>query len=263
MPFPDSPKVIYKKNTIDRVICQLRFPPLLKIDSELPATFQEHIRADFPEFREREELSIKIPQEIRQGLPAEVIRHVMPAQTKNYEFSSEDHTLKINLTRTFIALTAKEYRRRSEFRQKLEGPLQALMEIYKPAYFSRVGLRYVDVIYRKELAVESLGWKELLQPHVLGLLGSDIHEDVQSLDVKYEVRLDDGSSVVRIAMGLVEPKGQDEDSFMIDMDFYSTQKMTPTSAEEKLAYFHVEASKLFRWMITDKLHNAMEPEDAE
>ncbi|MCJ7506102.1 TIGR04255 family protein, partial [Candidatus Bathyarchaeota archaeon] len=157
----------------------------------------------------------------------------------------------------------KEYRRRSEFRQKLEGPLQALIKIYNPANLSRVGLRYVNVIDRKALAVESLAWKELLQPQVLGLLGSDIHEDVQSLDVKYEIRLDDQSSMVRIVMGLLEPKGQDEDSLMIDMDFYSTQKMDYNSAKAKLDYFHIEASKLFRWMITDTLHDAMEPEDAE
>jgi len=263
MPFPDSPKVIYKKNTIDRVICQLRFPPLLKIDSEIPAAFQERIRADFPNLPEPEEPNIKIPQVIRQGFPAEVIRHVMPAQAKNYEFSSEDEKLRINLTRSFIALTSKDYRRGSEFRQKLQGPLQALIDIYKPAGFSRVGLRYINIIDRKALDVESLAWKELLQPHVLGLLGSDIHGDVQGLDVKYEVRLNDGSSVVRITMGLVELKGQDEDTFMIDLDLYSTQKMDHTSAEGKLGYFQVEASKAFRWMITDKLHNAMEPEDAE
>jgi len=263
MPFPDSPKVIYKKNTIDRVICQLRFPPLLKIDSQLPAAFQERIRADFPDLSGPEEPNIKIPPEIKQGLPAQMIKHVMPPQTNNYEFLSEDHQSKINLTRTFIALTSWKYRRRSEFGAKLEGPLQALIDIYKPADFSRVGLRYIDVIDRKALALDSLGWKELLQPHVLGLLGSDIHEDVQSLDVKYQVRLDDGSSVVRIAMGLVEPKGQDQESFMIDMDFYSTQKMDLTSAQRKLDYFHIEASKAFRWMITDKLSNAMEPEDPE
>ncbi|MCK4787768.1 MAG: TIGR04255 family protein [Desulfobacteraceae bacterium] len=261
MPFPDSPKVIYKKNTIDRVICQLRFPPLLKIDSELPATFQERIRADFPDFHEREEPSIKIPQEIRQGLPAKVVRYVMPVQTKNYEFSSENHT--INLTRTFIALTSKEYRRRSEFREKLKGPLQALIELYEPAYFTRVGLRYIDIIDRKELGLENIDWSELLQPYVLGLLSSDMRGSVESLEAKYEIRLDDGSSVARIVTGLVDVEDRAETNFMIDMDFYSTQKMTPTSAEEKLDYFHVEASKAFRWMITDELHNAMEPEDAE
>ena len=55
MPFPEtSQKIIYKKNPLDRVICQLRFPPILKIDTELPDKFQESIRNDFPEFQEKE-----------------------------------------------------------------------------------------------------------------------------------------------------------------------------------------------------------------
>ena len=53
MPFPEVKRVIYKKNPLDRVICQLRFAPILKIDAEIPADFQEMIRADFPNYSEK------------------------------------------------------------------------------------------------------------------------------------------------------------------------------------------------------------------
>lgn len=52
--FPETPRVIYAKNPLFEVICQLRFPAILKIDSEIPAGFQEKLRASFPLFREED-----------------------------------------------------------------------------------------------------------------------------------------------------------------------------------------------------------------
>ena len=48
MPFPEATRVIYHKNPLTDVICQLRFPPILKIDSEIPSLFQDTIREQYP-----------------------------------------------------------------------------------------------------------------------------------------------------------------------------------------------------------------------
>lgn len=50
MPFPQTERVQYKKSPLIEVISQLRFPPVLKIDSVSPANFQDEIRSDFPYF---------------------------------------------------------------------------------------------------------------------------------------------------------------------------------------------------------------------
>ena len=47
MPFPDAKRIIFRKNPLTEVVCQLRFPPILKIDAEVPANFQEAIRTEF------------------------------------------------------------------------------------------------------------------------------------------------------------------------------------------------------------------------
>ena len=41
-------RVIYKNNPLERVLIQLKFPPILLIDSQEPAEFQEKIRSSFP-----------------------------------------------------------------------------------------------------------------------------------------------------------------------------------------------------------------------
>lgn len=142
MPFPEVTRVLYRKNPLDQVICQLRFPTILRIDAEIPAQFQERVRRDFPHFSETSELRVPVPLDLQEQIPPEALRQVLqPSGNKNYGFSSEDGQWRINLTRTFIALTTKEYQRWERFKERLEIPLNALISVYSPDYFSRVGLR--------------------------------------------------------------------------------------------------------------------------
>lgn len=262
MPFPEIPRTIYRKNPLDRVICQLRFPPILRIDKEVPAEFQDHIRSEYPGYSEREELPTVMAQRVQNGFLPELLRQAVPNNTKNYEFATEDCIWTVNLTRNFLALTTNKYVRREEFKERLKAPLKALIDEYKPACFSRIGLRYVDIIKRSVLGLNGVDWGDLLQAHALGLLSSSVvSRNIESLDAKYEVLLEDGSSVARIVMALVQWQENDaEECFMIDTDFYTVQKTTIEEVQNKLDYFHVRASRLIRWLITDRLHNAMEPE---
>lgn len=255
--------MIYKKNLLDRVICQFRFPPILRIDTETPSLFQECIRENFPGFREKEESTLLAPAGIPQELHAKMLQQILPYETKNYEFSSEDGVWKVNLTRTFLALTTTQYVRRTDFQKRLSVPLKALIDIYKPAYFSRVGLRYIDIIKRSQLNLVDAKWKDLLKPHILGLLSeSDIENEIQTAEYKYEVRLPDLNSIVRIVAGLVSWEEEHaEECFKIDSDFFTTDKTDISNATHKMDSFHVIALRLIRWLIQPKLHKAMEPEE--
>ena len=46
--FSNEPRFIYSSNQLGEVICQLRFPDILSIETKLPADFQDAIRAEFP-----------------------------------------------------------------------------------------------------------------------------------------------------------------------------------------------------------------------
>jgi uncharacterized protein (TIGR04255 family) len=226
MPFPEVNRVLYGKNPLDEVICQLRFPPILKIDAEIPAAFQEKVRPLFSNFSETGEWNVEIPSEVKLPVSTDIIRQALQSvATKNYEFSSEDGLWKINLTRTFIALTSKKYERWEKFKEKLELPFKALIEVYSPQYFSRVGLRYIDIIKRSVLNLDGISWSELLQTYLLGIAGSPtVGESVSNFESKSELNLSDGESVVRIITKLVKEVDKDEICFMIDSDFHNAHK---------------------------------------
>ncbi len=263
MPFPEAKRVIYRQNPLDKVICQLRFPPILRIDADIPARFQDLIRMDFPNFAESTDIKIELPPEARGQVPPELLRKATQSTgSKNYEFSSEDGNWVINLTRTFIALTANNYTRWEDFVEKFTLPMNALVDIYKPTSYTRVGLRYIDVIRRSRLTLSDVCWSELLKPYILGILGSsDIGNQVKNFESRYEVGLEDEKSVVRIVTQFVEAIDNGELCYRIDSDFFNTSKTEIEDALSVLEYFNSQGSRLIQWCITDLLHEAMEPQE--
>ena len=180
MPFPDEPRVIYEKNPLDTVICQLRFPAILKIGADPPVDFQESVRRRYPLFKE------KPPLDIAGGLPSEVaslIAKRLPVSMAStaYDFTTADEQWTLTLAREFLALTARRYERWELFKEHLEEGLRAVVQHYSPAFFTRIGLRYRDIIRRSALGLERSSWKELLRPHIVGALASpDVADDVVS-----------------------------------------------------------------------------------
>ncbi len=265
MPFPKSNRIIYKKNPLDKVICQLRFPPILKIDKEIPADFQEIIRKEFPIFSETTDFGYDIPQNKtnKEKLDPEALKKLLfqpPIENKNYLFSSEDDIWKINLTRTFIALSTDKYERWETFIKKLLIPLETIIKIYEPAYFTRIGLRYIDNIKRSDLGLERHSWDDLIQPYILGMLSStDIKENVENFESRYSITLNDNKGQVRILTKFFEDPINKEKCYMIDSDFSNDSKVEIGEELKYLDYFNKRGSRLIQWCITPTLHKAMDP----
>lgn len=252
MPFPHSDRVIYQRNPLIEVVCQLRFPTILRIETEVPAAFQERIREHFPEYRtSRPSLpaGINLPREISDAMFGAGVAH---------EFETADGTAKLSLTRDFIALAVTDYSEWRVFRELLMAPQVALSEIYSPAYFSRVGLRYRDQIDRSALGLEQVPWSELLRPEVAGELAHpDIATKVKRIVREVLLAIPDGSGSIRIVHGL---EGESEDAkYVIDADFFTDQRTPTGSTDDVLKGFNKRAGNLFRWCIKPKLHDAMEP----
>jgi len=258
MPFPESPRVIYAQNPLSEVIFQARFPPILRIEAETPAGFQESVRGSYPIFREvKPELpTANVPAEI-----ANVVRAMFstPGRTIAYEFASEDGAWSITLSREALALKATTYQRWEGFRDRLERAIKSLNELYRPAFFSRVGLRYVDVIQRSKLGLTSRPWADLLKPHIAGEFAApELAGHVQHAARELRVKLT-GEGSVMIRHGTVIEKRADEQCFVIDSDFFTEGRLEPPNAVRLLNEFNRKSGHLFRWCIQDALDRAMEP----
>ena len=261
MPFPDSPRVIYRKNPLAEVICQLKFPPVLRIDSEPPAGFQERIRAEYPRYAESARGLLRLPD----GVPAEVVKLIQSVAPLGapggHEFGSADKNWTVTLARDFLALKTTEYRHWEEFCDRIERLLFALTEEYNPTFFTRIGLRYVDVIQRSKLGLSNASWAELLNPHMAGEFASpDIGGEIEHATRETLLRFAEHGGRVTIRHGTATAEPDKEACFLIDADYFVEAEQETTDAIQILKRFNQGAGQLFRWCIDKRLHSALEPE---
>jgi uncharacterized protein (TIGR04255 family) len=261
MPFPETNRVIYQNNPLEKVICQYRYAPILKIDSDIPSQFQERVRDLFPLYNERQdsmpELGINKP-----NISPDILSLINKSSIiKNYEFLSSDQSCTINLTRTYISFSTLKYKRWEAFRGLFEKTLGAFIEVYNPPFFTRIGLRYIDIIDKSKLGIKDVDWAQLIKPEFLGLLSSQFSKNIENFESVYEINLSDGLSKARIRTAFVLHKENKEKCYMIDSDFYKAKRVGIEEAGLTLDFLHQRATRLIRWVITEDLHNAMKPEE--
>lgn len=260
MLFSNRPRVHYQNAPVHEVICQLRFPAILSINSEEPAEFQKAIRAEFPQYSQRQELP---PPQI-----AGANQNVPP--TNNYHFLSEDGSWKWNLTKDFIALSTLRYTGWEEFSKRLEKPLAAFIEIYQPSYFQRLGLRYLNLLSREKLGLKDTPWSELIAPaYIAPMLQEDIREEnflncasdlLFKLDSSCQAKIHAGPGRVRV--NAPNAPQDPEMKFILDLDFFLSGTNTPCElAAAAVETLHGHAGRTFEGAITDTLRDAMGPED--
>ena len=256
MPLPESPREVYKHNPLVEVVCQLRYPTILMVSEVRPAQFQEAIRNTYPLYEERRgpggTLPINVPKEVADLLMMQSLAH---------HFSSDSETREIALTQDFVAVSERQYCRWGNFRKEVELAERVLRTHYTPAFYNRVGLKYVDVLVRSKLGLGDTPWSALLNPSFIGVLGDrNLADDVQDLSVESLLGIPDvEQGQVNIKHGIAIHQQDDEEVYVIDADFYTTRRSTPEEVFDALDRFNRWAGNLFRWATTDKLRTALEP----
>lgn len=259
--FSHEDRCIYHNNPLGEVICQLRFPEILTIGANLPVDFQEAIRDEFPLYSSRKEM----PAPKLAGTPGNLTLQKQEP-TINYQFASADGVWRVNLTSKFISLACTRYTRWEDFAGKLDKPLAAFIRIYKPAFFERVGLRYINFISRTALRLEDTPFSELIQPCYLGLLGEEdvAEQSVTRCGVDAEINLRGGcKGKIHAGPGLVKRNGQPdkEVKFIFDQDLFMPGNVPVNVSAGALETLHRQADSIFRGAITPLLHNSMAPEE--
>lgn len=254
MPIPTSQRIIFRKNPLHDVICQLRFPTILAISSETPSSFQEQIRRTYPIYERVDESEALSPM-LRQ------IPFQFPGVSIIHKFSTEDSRRSISINQDFIALTEKDYSRWEAFETELSAAESVLRAVYQPAFYSRVGLRYQNVIDRGQIGLDDRNWNSLISPYFSGpMSSSDVQNEVQEFGSEALIRLDrvEGGHVL-VRCGLARTQRDPKPRYLIDADFFVEGRYTHERTFGVLDIFHQIAGDLFRWAIAPDLQEALDP----
>lgn len=257
--FSSNPRCKYDKNQLADVICQLRFPEILSINTTIPDKFQDLIRDEYPIYSARKE----VPAPRIKGGPEGFALEKQP-ESMNYQFNSIDNIWRVNLTSTFISLACTKYTCWEDFAAHLDKPLAAFIKLYKPAFFERVGLRYINLFSRKRLDIEHIPYNQLIQPCYLGILGADnvSETDATRSNISAELNIAGGCQVKINAGPAVIKKNNSnmaEPCFAFDFDLYMKGNVPVNMSAGALQTLHSQAFPIFRGAITEKMHEFLEP----
>jgi hypothetical protein len=265
MLFSNHPRTVYGKAPAHEVICQFRFPAILSINTTEPAEFQEAVRAQFPQYARMQDTIP--PQVTGLGGPAPQIQQQPPVT--NYNFVAGDSLWKLNLTQNFIAVSTLRYTGWDDFAHRLDKPLAEFIRIYRPSYFERVGLRYVNIFSRETLALKDVKWADLIAPAYTGPLGEpDVREenfmncatDLQfKLDSSCQAKVHAGPG--RVRTNRPEAQQDPEVKFILDMDLSMGGSVPCNLSAGALETLHAHAGELFEGALTDRLRAAMDPQE--
>ena len=131
--FPPAPRVLYRKAPLVQVTCQLRFPALLRLESDLPADFQELIRGYFPLLERQTQipLPLQLPPEVAEAFRAQ-------AGLSGWRFLTEDKKTTLALSSDLLAFRYHELHNMAGFFGPMaSGVLGARIYLRSKLFFTR------------------------------------------------------------------------------------------------------------------------------
>lgn len=235
-------RVIYKNNPLENVLIQLKFPTMLLIDSKEPEEFQEKIRNSFPYY---------------DSFVNKLSNNELPDTKKNYIFrKNQNGNEYIILNRDSISLTTDKYDNWENFKENFKLALDSFESIYNTNLYTRIGLRYTDIISRKKLNNPKCKWNDLINEKYLGFLSGKFENKIFYNKNQYIIRLDNKNNIANISTS-IEKRDYDNNCFCLDTDLSFIGEVKNNEIEKRINCLHSYSRPIFRDIITKKLHEIL------
>ena len=242
---PTFDRVLFKRAPLVQVICQVRFPPILEIGKETPVEFQKRIRSDYPEFEVMDAVSISPATDAEKAS--------FGSLTAVLKFADQSRQWTISLSPTFVSLDTKKYSSFEMFLEKFQKPWNAAQECYDLSTLTRIGLRFINKLHITPGENPARYWADRINPALAGYLGTELMQGGVSQS-QHEIRLQGDDYQLTIRHGL-ERKGD----YRLDYDCYTDAPTSSEGIESLLAKFNDILYGIFRWSLSERLFNELEP----
>jgi uncharacterized protein (TIGR04255 family) len=249
--FPSEPDIPLKNAPLVEVVCQVRFPPILRINNEEPSEFQEEIRDQFPKIEIEQGFLLSVPVPGSGGTPSAEAK-----SKKTYRFRTRDEGSTVSLASDFYALSTTQYTHWRDFSDGLELVQEAVLKVYRPSYATRIGLRFIN-----HLTPENTGGQDL--EHILtilnpGLIGY-IQSNVWSTPVEAQSRLSLADEDARLNLRTGYDNKDDPPFFLLDFDYFEEGELYLSDLIEICNRYHDVIYRAFRWCFPDENLSVFEP----
>lgn len=241
--FPAVEEVPLATPPLDEVVCQVRFPSILRIAQEEPAEFQELIRKRFPGFEKQHSFQLKL------ALPGNPAASTAELQPIIFTFTNAGEQTQAVLSPGFYAVSAKKYSGWRAFLKDLQVVHSAVVDTYEPAYATRVGLRYINRLTLENTETTTReGLFDLTRAELTATLRGQIWESVEGM--LGIVNFADPPAQLNLRYGL--EVDESVPSFLLDFDYFEEGQIDLSEVLGRCGQYHETIYHAFRWMVKDE-----------
>ena len=239
--FPQQKDFRLQHAPLAEVVCQVRFPPVLRIANEQPIAFQERIRKHFPQLSIEHGLSVRWP-------PLEGEPPSAKPEPRTFRFKSADGKTVASLALDFFTLSTVSYTHWKDFSELLQLVNRSAHEVYDLPYAVRIGLRYINQLTLDNTGSTSIAelW-DVLRPELTELLRSDCWDvPVEMISSLLLAGEEDEQLTLRSGF-----RSATEPMFLLDLDYYVEGNVPLADAPVLCQRFHDVIYDAFRWCIRE------------
>jgi uncharacterized protein (TIGR04255 family) len=241
--FPRIPDVRLANSPLAEVICQVRFPTILRIAKQSPSDFQELVRHRFPLLEASQNIQFAVA-----GVASDAAAEAVVA-ARHFRFVSADKQTIALLSPDSFSLTQHHYTVWDEFARDLQLIHDAVQQIYKLPFATRIGLRYVNVFSDQNTGFSSLdALGQVLRPELTCLLTSEAWSQPEEMLTQILLTDDPGRLTIRVGA-----RAHDEElgpSLLLDLDYFEEGDQVPIEGLlDRCRNYHDTVYNAFRWAL--------------
>jgi uncharacterized protein (TIGR04255 family) len=229
----------YKLNFLKQAVCELRFPTLMELgDSRPPAAMVAALRKEYPH--------LELANQVTIGVGAS-------AGTSNaHIFRSSKLNWTISLNQSSLSIETTAYPGFPQMRERILRVVDAAAKIIDSDFFTRIGLRYIDVIDVDEDPTD--GW---VNPALVQPILSRQFTGIQEYAGRLQLLADDGGCLLQHGIRIKQPTRDGKATppeYLLDIDSYRNDVGLSDTAEA-LDAMHSQAFDIFDWSLGEKAKN--------
>jgi len=171
------------KQPLKLVLAEVLFSPVLGMEKYIPE-LQDKLRKEYPLSNVRQEQAVNINNGI-----------VKTDLINRWIFSSKNNSTSVDVSINRLVFMTTDYNRFEDFSERISRVIDILIQTVEPSLYTRIGLRYSDVVIPSENEeLSELVSENTLLPKCISKIGENINHRTETM-----VKTNEGNLVFRSA----------------------------------------------------------------
>lgn len=244
----------YKRNFLSNVIFRIDYSPILELEKEKPASFQQIIQNDFPILEPLNRSGFMVEKRPDTDPKMESLNKII------WKFLSKNKTKIVELDTNYLAISFinESYTKYEDFEKCIKDVTDNFYKIYPDVIIQKFGLRYINQIKIEEDKV--FEWDKYINSNLINNLNFIKEKDNLTRSLGFFI-LKIGDFNVNFNYGIFNsafPGKIVDKEFLLDYDCHTSEQIDRDKIIENLNFCNENISKIFEDSIKEDFRKILD-----